>query len=129
MASILDRMKHDKMEIANLQDSGSVPHYYAVTPDQLTSVELTGDPAHFTRIALVGVMSNRHLGATARNGAWAALLLALAMPDWKGGQEWLTGRIRKLRSESNVHLSRDGWKIHLAFDTKTGMMILQFVRA
>jgi hypothetical protein len=129
MTSILDRMKRDKMEIAAIKRPDGTPGYYAVTPDQMTAIELTGDPAHFTRIALAGVMSNRHLAATSRNGAWAALLLALAIPEWKDGQKWLAGRIRALRQASDVQISRDGWQSHLTFTQATGMMTLQFVRA
>lgn len=128
MASLLDRMKQDRMHLAKAEHDG-VPHFYAVTPDQLTSVELTGDPERFTRIALAGVMTQKHMAATARNGTWAALLLALALPDWKDGQKWLAGRIRALRSTSDVQLSRGDWRIHLTFDAKTAMMTLQFVRA
>ena len=129
MASILDRMKQDKMEIASLTDADGTPHYYAVTPDQLTSIELTGEPSALTRLSLVGVMSQKHLAATSRNGAWAALLLALALPDWKDGQKWLTGRVRQLRQANDVRLSRDGWKIHLTFTVNTGMMTLKLERA
>lgn len=128
MASILDRMKHDRMEIALIKEPDGTPHYYAVTPDQFTSIELTGDPEHLTLIALVGVMTQKHMAATARNGAWAALLLALALPDWKDGQKWLAGRVRALRSASNVQLTKDDWRIVLTFEQKTGMMTLQLVR-
>src|SRR5512147_1983880 len=105
MSSILDQMKKDRMEIAAIQEADGTPHYYAVTPDQLTSIELTGQPEHLTRLALVGVMSQRRMAATARNGAWAALLLALALPDWKDGQKWLAGRMRALRTANDVKLT------------------------
>lgn len=128
MANILDRMKHDKMEIAAIKEADGTPRYYAVTPDQLTAIELSGEPDRLTRLALIGVMSQKDLTATSRNGAWAALLLALALPDWKDGQKWLAGRVRALRSADNVQLSRDGWRITLTFAQKTGMMTLQLVR-
>jgi hypothetical protein len=128
MASILDRMRRDKMEIAALTAAGGVPHYYAVTPDQLTAVELTGEPAALSRLTIVGVMSAKHMAATSRNGAWASLILALALPDWKDGQKWLSGRIRSLRQANDVRLSKDGWAIHLTFVPHTGMMTLDLER-
>lgn len=129
MPSILDRVRQDKMEIAAITTDDGTPHYYAVTPDQLTSIELTGESDRLTRLALIGVMSQRSLQATSRNGAWAALLLALALPDWKDGQTWLAVRIRQLRNAGDVQLLMHGWRIRLTFEPKTGMMTLQFVRA
>jgi len=129
MASILDRMRQDKMEIAALTTADGQPRYYAVTPDQLTAIELTGEPSALSRLTLVGVMSAKHMAATARNGAWAALLLALALPDWKDGQAWLLGRVRSLRQANDVQLTRDGWKIRLTFVGETGMMTFSLERA
>lgn len=128
MTSMLDRMKQDRMELATIKDADGTPHYYAVTPDKLTSIELTGEPEHLTRLALVGVMPQRHMATTSRNGAWAALLLAFALPDWKDGQKWLTGRMRALRSANDIQLTMHGWRIALKFEQKTGMLTMQLVR-
>ena len=128
MASILDRMRADKMEIVALTTSDGVPRYYAVTPDQLTAVELMGEPAALSRLTLVGVMSMGHMAATSRNGAWAALLLALALPSWKDGQKWLAGRMRSLKQANDVRLKRDGWTIQLTYIPTTGMLTLDLMR-
>lgn len=128
MTTMLEQMKKDRMEIAAIKSEDGTPHYYAVTPDQLTSIELTGEPEHLTRLALVGVMSRKHLVATSRNGAWAALLLAFALPNWKDGQKWLAGRVRALQTAPNVQLTMYGWRIALTYTAKTGMMTMQLTR-
>lgn len=103
------------------------PRHIGESADGKTALELIGGPDNIRSITLLGEMSAADLDAAQRNGAYAAVCLAIVCPNWMGRDAWLAHEMKRLRITKQVVLNKSGWRIGLRFEGNT--LTLKAMRA
>lgn len=94
------------------------PRFLGASPDGKTALELIGSPDNIRGLTLLGEMSAADLDATKRNGAYAAVCLAIVCPNWAGRDAWLTHEMKRLRTTKQTIIQKSGWCIGLKFEAE-----------
>lgn len=102
------------------------PRTIGQSSDGKTALELIGGPDNIRSITLLGEMSAADLEATRRNGAYAAVCLAIVAPNWSGRDTWLAHTMRRLRQLRHTTIQQSGWRIRVAFER--GVFTLRAVK-
>lgn len=97
------------------------PRSIGQSADGKTALELIGHPNNIRVVSLLGEMSASDLEATKRNGAYAAVCLAIVAPQWKGRDQWLSKSMKRLRITRVASIIQNGWQIRMTFDPRTSM--------
>ena len=97
------------------------PRHLGVSADGKTALELIGGEDNIRSIGLLGEMSAKDKAATQRNGAYAAICLAIVAPQWKGRNDWMAAQMKRLRVTRSAHIIQNGWRILLTFDPRTSL--------
>lgn len=95
------------------------PRHLGASSDGKTALELIGSSDNIRSITLLGQMSADDLEATRRNGAYAAVCLAIIAPNWSGRDVWLTHEMKRLRTTKQTTLRKREWTIGLRFEGGT----------
>lgn len=95
------------------------PRHLGASADGKTALELIGSLDNIRSITLLGQMSAADLEATRRNGAYAAVCLAIVAPNWAGRDAWLTHEMRRLATTKQTTLRKRDWTIGLRFEGST----------
>lgn len=101
------------------------PRLLGQSADGKTALELIGGPDNIRSIGLLGQMSAKDMEATRRNGAYAAVCLAIIAPQWKGRDQWLIKQMKQLATTRSASIIQNGWRILLTFDVRTNWFNLK----
>jgi hypothetical protein len=115
-------------------DHGGAPNLTGAVPGKLVSLDLVGPPEDLTQVTLmVGVPSTNPLApprapeVLAENVRYLRAVLKQAMPDWQGGDTWLTKQLQRSGERQEVGV-RKGHREVVLLAVNRGSMVLLNIR-
>jgi hypothetical protein len=102
----------------------ATPRWLGVTPDLLSSVELTGAPHDPPSITIVGAMGQSRPDVIQRNARLMIIALAALFPTWTQAESWLVKAIKRARMRPKTTTKHNYRTVSFAYAKTTGLATL-----
>lgn len=107
-----------------LRWAGTAARQFGIAADEQTVIEVIGSPIR--QITMLGTMPPKDTAIVRRNAAYAATLLTLVAPHWRGAHDWLAAQLRRRAREAMI--SQNGWTITIGYEPRMALLTWKAVR-